>query len=324
MALYPFNAGIFTRRNYMKQYFNRLLRRNLTTGVIFSLFIFISILAFNTSGQAQQAKGNYENEVKGADEAFNAKDYGTSLMRYRSASNLQPAQKYPQEQINTISKLLNENTNLKNNLFEDAILKGESFLSAKNYPAANLEFSKALEIDPTAQYPKDKLAAIRKVYNDPGEAARYSDAMSKATQAMAAGDYDLAKNWYQVALTSNPDAREPRDKMLEADKLKAEGIAKKSQYDKIIAGADKLLEAGKRPEAKAEYQKALDLLPNQVYSKQKLAEINSWIADRQKEQDAYDHAISQADQFYINRDFANARIKYEEALKVKPTARYPK
>jgi tetratricopeptide (TPR) repeat protein len=273
---------------------------------------------------AQNQQGNYDSEVKAADEAYNAKDYGNALIHYRSANILQPSQKYPQDRIDQISKLLNENTTLKNSLFEDAIIKGESLLKAKDYPAANREYRKALEIDPSAQYPKDKLAAIRQVYTDPGDAARYKDAMAKASAAIAAGNYDLAKNWYQVALTANPDAREPRDQILEADKLKAESVARKAQYDKIIAGADKLLQAEKRQEARAEYQKALEILPDQTYAKQRLAEIDAWLSDRKKEQDAYDLAINQADQFYINRDFANARVKYQEALKVKPNARYPK
>ncbi len=317
-----FSLNISHRQKYMKQFNNQSLRLLIKSIAILTFLLGAAI--FPSVSKAQNQPGNYDSEVKAADNAYNAKDYGSALIHYRSAGILQPSQKYPNDRIDQITKLLNENISLKNSLFEDAIIKGEALLKAKDYPAANIEFRKALEIDPSAQYPKDKLSAIRQVYTDPGDAARYRDAMSKAASAAAAGNYDLAKNWYQVALTANPDAREPRDKILETDKLRAESVARKAQYDKIIAGADKLLQAEKRPEARAEYQKALEILPEQAYAKQRLAEIDAWLNYRKKEQDAYDLAISQADQFYISRDFTNARIKYQEALKVKPNARYPK
>ena len=96
------------------------------------------------------------------------------------------------------------------------------------------------------------------------------------------------------------------------------------QSAKIIASADKLLQAGKRTEARAEYQKALDLTPDNQYAKQKIQEIDNYANNKKALQDTYDKSIEQADQFYINRDFANARLKYQEALKAKPEARYPK
>lgn len=308
--------------NYMKHFNILSLREIYKTLIAACLALIACTMPYTTNGQNKP--GNYETEIKTADDAFNLKDYGSALLYYRSAGILQPSQQYPQDRIDQISRLLNENSNLKNSLFEDAILKGESFLKVKDYPAAKLEFRKAVELDPAAQYPKDKLAAIRQVYTDPGDAARYSDAIAKAEKALSAGDFDMAKNWYQIALTANPYARLPRDKMQETEKLKAESIARKSQYDKIIAGADKLLLAEQRPEARSEYKKALELLPNQAYAMQRLSEIDAWLNDRKKEQDSYDLAISQADQFYINRDFANARIKYQEALNVKPAARYPR
>jgi len=296
------------------------------TALFVCLALFLSASPEYTFAQASQGTGNgaYAAEVKAGDDCYNTKDYGNALMHYRNAGILNPAQKYPQERIGLISDFLKENKDLKNSLFEDAILKGENFYQNKDYPSAQREFRKALEIDPEAQYPKDKLALIRQVYTDPGDAARYNDAMLKADKAMVAADYDQAKNWYQIALTVDPDARQPREKILEADKLKAEAAIKKSQYDKFVNAADKLIQAEKRAEARAEYQKALDLLPNQTYAVQRVAEIDAWLNERKKEQEAYDRAISQADQFYISRDFTNARVKYQEALKVKPNARYPK
>ncbi len=68
----------------------------------------------------------------------------------------------------------------------------------------------------------------------------------------------------------------------------------------------------------------MDLTPDNQYCKQKIQEINNYEANAKALQDSYDKSIEQADKFYLNRDFGNARLKYQEALKAKPDARYPK
>jgi len=129
---------------------------------------------------------------------------------------------------------------------------------------------------------------------------------------------------YENALTVKPDTKVVKDKITNTRKLKAEFKLRSEKSAKSIAAADKLLQNGKRPEAKAEYQKAIDLIPGNQYASQKIHEIDNFANNKQALQDSYDKSIEQADQFYISRDFASARLKYQEALKALPEARYPK
>ncbi len=84
--------------------------------------------------------------------------------------------------------------------FEEAILKGEDFLKADDYAKAKAEYQKALSIDPSAKYPKDKLAQIRKVYIDPEDEARFASAMESGNRLMQSGSYTLASEQFANAV----------------------------------------------------------------------------------------------------------------------------
>ena len=130
--------------------------------------------------------------------------------------------------------------------------------------------------------------------------------------------------FYEAALSVKPDSKVVKDKITSTKNQQSDLRIKEAQAAKIIAAADKLLQENKQSEARGEYQKALDLTPANQYVAQKIQEIDKYNSDKKAIQDAYDKSIEQADQFYINRDFTNAQLKYQEALKAKPEARYPK
>ncbi len=288
-------------------------------------FIIFTGILFNTRADAQvKPSDEYSVTLKSADNFFTAKDYANALTSYKKADQLKPGQKEVLNRIDQINTLLSANEKAKNTLFENAVLNAENFLKVKDYPSAKREYENALDIDPTAQYPKDRLAQIRSLYTDPNDISRYNEAMANGNQELTTSNFDKARNWFEIALAAKPDARTAKDKIAETDKLKAAAIIKKSQYDKLVTAADLLLKTEKRTEARVQYQSAADLIPSEPYAKQKIQEIVNWANAKKSLQDSYDKAIDQADQFYIGRDFANARVKYQEALKIKQEARYPK
>jgi tetratricopeptide (TPR) repeat protein len=287
--------------------------------------LFIILISFVSKAWSQsKPTAEYNSLIQQADNALSARDYPTSLMLYEKAGRVNPEQKYTSSKINGIRTLLDSSDNLRSTLFENLIVSAETYFKAKDYAKAKTEYQKALSIDPSSQFPKDRLSQISALYADPSDQAYYADAIASGDKALAAGEFDKAVQSYQTALAVKPGDKTCRDKIQTAQKLKTESAARKAEADKLISGADKLLQAGKRAEAKTEYQKVLALIPGQAYAAQKISEIDAFDSQRQSVQAAYDKAIEQADQFYISRDFANARIRYEEALKVKPEARYPK
>ncbi len=303
-------------------------KRNTLKGLkLYLLYLFIGItflLVFTNTIVAQTAADNYPAVVKQADLAFASKDYPTALMLYTKASYAKPELTYASGKIAEINATLNATPDSRAHLFENLIINAENFYKQKDYAQAKQEYQKAIVIDPSSQFPKDRLGQITAVYTDPSDLAYFNDAVANGDKALAANEYEKALLFYETSLAVKPDAKVVKYKVSNTKKQQSESKIRAEQSAKIIAAADKLLQAEKRTEARAEYQKALDLTPGNTHAKQKIQEIDKYTSDKKSVQDAYDKSIEQADQFYINRDFANARLKYQEALKSKPDARYPK
>ena len=208
--------------------------------------------------------------------------------------------------------------------FEDAILRGEDFLNAKDYARAKAEYQKALQIDPSAQYPKDKLAQIRKFYIDPADESRFMAAMEKGNNLMLAKKYGEAKDQFSIAVNIKPEEKTARDKMAEAEKLALSQDKTEGEYKSATEQADKLLADGKLSPAREAYEQASGIKPNAAYPKQKIAEIDAKIAAENALKDSYETTLAQGDDAYMDRDFTTAKLKYEQALKIKPGENYPK
>ena len=296
---------------------------------IYILLVFIGITFFSSfsntcSAQNKPADANYKSLIQQADQALASKDYEGALLLYEKARQTKPEYNYAADKIGEINKLLDASPDNKAQLFENTILKAENLFKQKNYPQAKVEYQKAVLIDPSAQFPKDRLEELSALYKDPADVANFNEALANGDKALASSDFYKAISFYETALALQPNTKMVKDKIVSAKKQQTDIKIQSEQSAKSIASADIFLQAAKRNEARVEYQKALDLTPENQYAKQKIQEIDNYASNQKALQDSYDKSIELADQFYINRDFASARIKYQEALNAKPGARYPK
>lgn len=294
---------------------------------ILLVFIGITFLSSYTNpcfSQSNAIGDRNKATILQADQALAIKDYAGALFLYNKASLANPDDNYIAGKINEINKILDATPDSKAQLFEDIILKAESLFNRKDYPNSKSEFLKAILIDPSAQFPKDRLAQISAVYSDPDDLIIFNNAIATGDKALAGRDFDKAILSYEKALGVKPNTNSVKEKINAAKKQQADYKSRTEQAAKHITSADGLLKTEKYAEARAEYQKSLELTPENQYAKLKIQEIDNYEVNKKALQDSYDKSIEQADQFYINRDFANARLKYKEALKVKPQARYPK
>lgn len=208
--------------------------------------------------------------------------------------------------------------------FEEAITRGEEFLQLKDYAKAKAEYQKALTIDPNAKYPKDKLIQIRKIYTDPQDEVMYNNAVAKGDQLIQTGNYKEAKDQYSTALIIKPDDRSIREKISNADKLMAEKNRRTAEYNRIIETADSNLASKNYQLALNNYRTATELDPTNNYPLNKIKEIETLLAKGKALNDNYDNFLAQADEAYMSREFSLAKIRYEEASRLKPSENYPK
>lgn len=208
--------------------------------------------------------------------------------------------------------------------FEDAILRGEDFLKTKEYAKAKAEYQKALIIDPSAKYPKEKLTYIRKFYIDPEDEARFAKAMENGNQLLANKDFSGAREQYGIAVNIKPEDKIARENLAKADNLAIAKLESNKQYEKLITNADKLFAAKDMTGARAAYDAASKVSPDENYPRQRISEIDVKAEAEKSQKDAYEKALTEGDDAYMNRDFVSAKLKYELALKIKPGENYPK
>jgi hypothetical protein len=325
-----------------------------------------------------ELEAKYLAAIKKGDDAFTAKTWANAKAGYNEALSLKPTEQYPKDKIAAIDKLLADEAAAKAKADADAkakaeleakylaaIKKGDDAFTSKTWTTARTGYTEALGIKPNEQYPKDRLAAIDKAIADEkanmdaaakakAEAelnAKYQAAIKKGDDAFAAKTWQGAKNAYNEALGFKPTEKYPKDQIILIDKAladeaaakaKAEGDAKaKAELEaKYLAGVKKGDDAFNKKDwanARVGYNEAIGIKPTEQYPKDKLAAIDKAIADEKANMDAaakakaeaelnakYQAAIKKGDDAFNKKDWANARVGYNDAIGIKPTEQYPK
>jgi hypothetical protein len=278
----------------------------------------------------------YTAAITKADRSFTAKTWEQAKTDYAAASALKPNESYPKDKIAEIDKIVADLARQKalDDQYTGIIANADKLLAEKTYPGARTEYSKASDLKPSEEYPKTKIAEIDKILGDIAAAKfkdeQYKALIDKGDSLLAGKSYEPAKTEYQNALALKPAEAYPKGKIEDIDKVLAE-IAKKKvlddQYASTIADADKLLADKSYEPAKAGYQKASALKPEEKYPKDRIAEIDVALADLAKQKaldDRYTAALAIADKSFAAKTWDQAKKDYAAASAIKPNEAYPK
>jgi len=250
-----------------------------------------------------------------------------------------------------------------------AIKKGDAAFAKKDWTNAKAGYTEALGLKSAEKYPKDQITAIDKAIADDAAAkakadadakakaeleAKYNAALKKGDEAFAKKDWTNARVGYNEALGIKANEQYPKDKLLAIDKAIADEKSKmdaaakakaeaelKAKYDAVIKKGDAAFAKKDWVNAKAGYNEALGIKPEEKYPKDQLAAINKAMGDAdaaakaKAEADAkakaeaelnakYAAALKIGDDNFKKKDWANARTGYNSALGIKPNEKYPK
>jgi len=191
-----------------------------------------------------------------------------------------------------------------------------------------------LNIKPSEQYPKDKIAAIESIFTSAEKQKvlqeKYQSAITNADKLFADKSYEQAKTGYQDALSLMPSEEYPKNKIGEIDKIigeKEKLKALETQYNDLVANGDKLLSGQHYEQAKIQYSQALQIKPEEQYPKNKLTEIDKALGDLaalKALDDQYQASITKADKLFNEKTYEAARSEYTIAGNLKPKEQYPK
>lgn len=293
--------------------------------------------------ERKEKQKQYESLIAEADKLFNNKQLIQAKSVYKQALNVLPNEKYPAEQIALIDKTLAETEEI-NKKYDLAVKEADAAFSSKNYQLAKQKYEEALQLKPNESYPQQQLQKIEQILAEENKRNQeYNQWIAKADEAFGKQSWDEAKKYYEESLKIKDDPY-PKNKIQEIENIKKQKLAEEAekqkieeQYKKIIAQADMYLGQKSYEAAKAKYNEALGLKPQESYPKEKIEEIDAILAKLAKEQEEillkaekekqqkaeYEALIASGDNKIKSGDYQGAKSDFLKALEIFPNENYP-
>lgn len=283
-------------------------------------------------------KRAYDLAIARADNSFNVEKWSEAKVDYQEALNLFPNEQYPQTRINEIeNKLLamknaEEQKLAREKAYQEAIAQADARFNEKKYVESKNFYTQAGSVKPSETYPKqkieeiDRILAAEKALNE-----RYNQIIATADNHFVDENWQDAKDTYTNALQLKPAEAYPKEKIAAIDAKLTQMMAQKVErektekaYNEIIAQADAQFNQKSWEQAKTLYQKALIVIPDEVYPKQRIVEIDNTLASIADKNRRYNEAIQKADVQLAQKAYGEALSAYTLASQIKPEEAYPK
>lgn len=145
----------------------------------------------------------------------------------------------------------------------------------------------------------------------------FEDAITKGEGYLQSKDYAKAKAEYQRALSIDPNAKFPKDKLAQIRKVYTDPKDEEN-FTRAIEAGDKAMTSGDYSQAKDHYQSALIIKPDDQSARQKLASVNKTAIEQEEKQKQFDIAKVDADKLFTDKKYAEALAKYKEASQLIP------
>ncbi|MFH1118281.1 MAG: hypothetical protein V1775_00565 [Bacteroidota bacterium] len=265
----------------------------------------------------------YNKTISEADQLFDLKDYLPALKKYQEASEIKAEENYPRERISTINKI-NADTRAAREAYENVISKADMKYAEAGYSEAIVLYQSARDLQPDETYPVQQISKAQElIASNLRKEEAYNLAIVSGDRLMESGKPEEAIENYQQALLVKPGSTYPQDQITKANSLLAANKSKEERYLKLIADADKLAGMDDFAEAVKSYTNALELKPQEKYPADQVVRLNGLIDAQKAKQAAYIRFIAEADLFFGVPDYEQARMKYNEALALNPSEKYP-
>ncbi len=155
-------------------------------------------------------------------------------------------------------------------------------------------------------------------------AESYESLMKKGNEKFNAKDYISAKTYYEMALkqkANDPTAKKKLDESVK--KIQEDGARQEIFYSHLDTG-DQFYSQQKYEEALAEYERALQVFPNDKYVTGQADAVRAILKERQDKQDAFDTAMSLGESLLAEDNFDAAIMQFETASSIFPADKLPK
>mgnify|MGYP006130430573 FL=1 len=251
------------------------------------------------AAQANKNKSDaYEAKLKEGEELLHAEKFDEAIVSFNSAKKMMPNDHKAQTLIDQANKLKEGKKQAATQYqFDEKINDGEEFLKDNRFDEAIAAFEEAQSILPNDNKPATLITQtnnIRKTKENEIAKAEYGELISSGDKQLEEGKFGEARESYKGALKVYVEGKGTIDARLakvdsaekekqNADKEIVDKQAKQDQFDKLIGETDALISSKDYSGAKQKIAGALLLYPNDANAKSKKAEINSLMAQAEKE-----------------------------------------
>ncbi len=226
-----------------------------------------------------QLKWRYDSVINMADANFKIYDFQLAEKQYLEAIQFFPKEEYPKSQLTAIAELKQsvnaENQTAYNNYIKDA----DKLFYQKSYALAKYYYNKASGLIPWESYPKEqttKITELSKVTLSESDKLKYKELLTSAEEAYARKDYGVSRTLYNQAIQLNPSDDQSAIKLIEIDNIIAtSNLARQNEnFNNLIKQADQAYNEKQYSVARSYYNQALNMKPNDDYSKNQLKKIH--------------------------------------------------
>ena len=294
----------------------------------------------------QNKRKQYDQLLANGNNLFNTKRYEESKQAFQLAVNLYPDQPYLRNKILEIDRLLADQQKQKQ--YSDIIANADALFTQKKYVEARAVYQQAVVINPSATYAQQKISEVDAIVREnerlsaeqKARDTQYTRTIQEADNLFGLSRWIEAKATYQRALGLKPAEVYPQQQITKIDALVAEQANREKkeneqkifeqQYNLAVAQADQLYSQNRLEEAKTSYQRALSFKSSETYPANQIVKIDAQLSQNEKDRQGkaafelkYTSIIASADRAYDQRNYPEAKSGYMEALKLKPTEKYP-
>jgi len=195
----------------------------------------------------------------------------------------------------------------------------DNYLQRGDLINAKASYQYATQLDPDAQYPKDKLQETLGLIKDQMQNSNlYASKVLLGDEYFNNKDYINALKLYREALSLMPGDKYTTEKVSEISKMLEQAQLNNERYSASINEGDRLLQNGEYEKALDQYIKAAEIKPDESYPSDRIAQVQSLIVDKKAKADDFSQAVQSAENFMSRERFEEAIEEYEKALKIKP------
>lgn len=284
------------------------------------LFLLLLSLAKVTTVFPQDNPDEFSKTIRMADTYFAKGDFINAKASYQLAVKLAPEDTYARQRLQLSLDKIKEQMQLSA-LFTEKVLLADELYDKQDLEGALQVYRSALAILPGDTYAAGRVDEIVTTLNERQlKEENYARNIALGDQYRKEGNLKASLDEFKAASALKPSESYPKEQITTLEKMIAEQRMLANDYESAIEAAEIALQRKRFDEAILQLEKAIQLRPDDNVARDKLAEAQA----SKTAWESYAAIVEQADNYYMSKEFDEAKSGYEQALKIKPEDDYPR